>query len=282
MIGYYTPEGIKAKRAGELSDEELARFKEDRARSAGRHAVNLLGGVPAQMILAGYRSSKDQALAMERAAEDMGNIERPEYQIPDATRTALSEASRLYNADRTRSEGVLADRVQQGMANVVSAASKFGNAGDVLNAVSRGQAAANDSMQNIALNSEARRERNFGMYQQALANMANEETAQWMYNKYQPYYDKLNEQREYQRNAMMMQQQAANQLTDIGMEGAKLAASLASAGLTSGAIGSGGGGGGSFNLGGGGYNYNFKGKADPIDPSNVVNYDTIFDWEEGK
>ena len=234
MADYYNKDNRQANRAGDLSGAELDRFKEDRRTAIGRTAVAGLTGPAGMALLDPIYQRKDLSKEYARGAEDMGTLERPLYEIPQATIDATTAAKREYESDRTYSEGILADRIQASQANAVNAASKFGNSGDVLNTIQGVTAGVGQANQNLAMMSEDRRRNNFNTYMGQLGQMAQQQQQRWMYDRYQPYYDDLNRQRDLQAGSTAMRIQAGDMTAQLATEGLKVGGQLASSYITGG------------------------------------------------
>ena len=211
-------------------------------------AENTLGG---KVFLGPVEARKKLAETYAEELKKMGDVEstRPTYEVPQEVLDAAAAAKREYQSDRTYAEAVMGERAQQATSSAVAAARKFGNTGDVLGTINRAQQAENQVAQNIGIMSEQRKQQTFGNYLNTRMALAGERQKQWMYNQYQPFYDRLNRQRELQRAQTSMQIGAADQLFNVGVAAADLGMSAATAYVT-------GGGSLAFSgIGGGGQNY---------------------------
>lgn len=119
--------------------------------------------------------------------------ERPEYEIPDSARQALSLA-RIQAADPNMpGEQKAIERAGVSSANAVRAAQESGNA---LEATSGIQGQYDATTQNILARSEADQKNDQQRLAQQLAQMAQYEDMQYQMNEYAPYAERQQETRD--------------------------------------------------------------------------------------
>lgn len=124
---------------------------------------------------------------------DLRNLERPEYKIPDEIMQAVG-MSRAFAADpRFAGQSNLERQTNLNTSNALNAATSRGNGAYQVGSI---QAGANQAAQNIGAE-QARQDRaDRGDYANALNILAKYRDTEFQMNKFAPYQDKYNEGRE--------------------------------------------------------------------------------------
>lgn len=150
----------------------------------------IAGGISAipsiyQMVI-GNRQAKE-------GRNILRNLERPEKDVPDAVKTALTLAGQEYADQYMPGEGIMRNRVSASSASAVRAGQEGGNPLAVIGQI---QANENKAMQNIGIASAERQRQDLGNYQNMLGVFGKYQDENWMFNKFAPYREKYNEARE--------------------------------------------------------------------------------------
>ena len=114
---------------------------------------------------------------------------RPEYNVPDATKSAYATASREYNNGELPGLNRILDKIGTSSANSIAAAQQGGNA---LGSIAGIQAGENDALLNVGVANAEYRKSNLDRLLRESQNMAAAQDMQWQMNQYAPWADRYN------------------------------------------------------------------------------------------
>jgi len=112
---------------------------------------------------------------------------RPEYNVPDATKSACATASREYNNGELPGLNRILDKIGTSSANSIAAAQQGGNA---LGSIAGIQAGENDALLNVGVANAEYRKSNLDRLLRESQNMAAAQDMQWQMNQYAPWADR--------------------------------------------------------------------------------------------
>jgi hypothetical protein len=142
------------------------------------------------------------------------NLERPQYEIPNEQKQALAIARQQYADPYMAGENRMLDQNAMAAQNALTATAQ---GGAPLSAIAAVQARQSQGAANIGVASAQAQERDAAGYQAALGQMAQYRDQEWQMNKYAPYMQKYNEGRERIGAGQQNMFSALNALGNIGM-----------------------------------------------------------------